>query len=172
MALVSDGVRVWDPMGVRWPCRRIMGGMPVVMWRSDAPLSIISFSRSWRFGIPRRLLGSRPPLVTRGHPHQLLQAGHAFSELLHPRLAQGLHAVLAAEFPELDDRGPLQDALLDVFPDHQDLVQGHAALVSGLAAGDAALALDRDDGLGILGVETEVDQHLEGNRRGLFALRA
>src|SRR5574341_1253046 len=154
MLLVSAADRGSDPTGVMWPWRRIMGGTPVVMWRSEAPLSTISFNSSCRVGIPWLsfpILGRSSGLVTRGHAQDLFDGGHAFANLLQARLPQGLHPVGSPQLPQLHGGGTLEDSLLDVLSDEHDLVQGHAALVSGFTTGHASLPFVSLDGLALFG---------------------
>src|SRR3989304_8201628 len=152
-------------MAVTRPWSRIMGGIPVVMWRSEAPLATNSFSNSWRFGIgpvpfsgvrvsPAAAAGPFPgpsPLRPAGHPHDFLDGGGPLADLLQAGLPQGLHPVRPGQFPELRGGPPLEDGVLDLPGDDHHPLGGHAPFVAGLAAGHAPLPLEGLDALGLLG---------------------
>src|SRR3972149_4520326 len=119
---------------------RSCGSVPFVMWRSDAPRSSMSCSRSAMLAArlsPRR---KRPP-SGQGDPEDLFDRRGSLDDLREPGLPERPHALRLRDRPELGRLRPLEDRLADLAGDRHDLADRHASLHPGEVAGRAALAL-------------------------------
>src|SRR5512135_2995500 len=125
--------------GIRRPSTRIVGAIPVVMWRSDAPFSYITLRSScivtmvetpcWtgsiRSGHPQHFFERRDPLL------QLRETG--LPERLHPQ---------ADRLPlQIDRRAAPQHEILDLLLDRHHLVKCHPPMEPGPIAFLAPLPL-------------------------------
>src|SRR5690606_5673976 len=82
-------------------------------------------------------------------PADFFERGHALADLVEARAAQGVHAQANRLLLELGGRRALQDQILERVLEQHDLVERDAALVAGVRAGLATLALHR---LALLGL--------------------
>src|ERR1039457_6891418 len=81
-------------------------------------------------------------------PHDLLDRRHAVLDLLEARAPKGDHALLETLSLDLDGRRAGEDELADLLGDLEHLDEGDTALVAGVVALFAALALDALAALG------------------------
>src|SRR3989338_8305356 len=110
------------------------------MWRSDAPRSTMSCSRSAMLAAmlsPRR---KRPP-SGQGDPEDLFDRRGSLDDLHEPGLPERPHALRLCDRPELRGLRPLEHRLADLVGDRHHLVDRHTSLHAGEVAGRAALAL-------------------------------
>src|ERR1019366_6954760 len=96
-------------------------------------------------------------------PDDLLDRRHAVLDLLEARAAEGDHALLETLPLDLDGRRAREDEFADLLGDLEHLDEGDAALVAGVVALLAALALHDLNALGVLRREAEGDEDLRGD---------
>src|SRR3569623_268300 len=117
---------------------RSWGGEPVVMCRSDAPLSTIAFN-SWGRVIDWGACAvAMTSSVRRRDARDLVERGHALTDLRDARHAQRAHAALDRLALQLGRGDTLQNQALQLLGQRHHLVHRDAALVAGAVANAAA----------------------------------
>src|SRR5262245_38306739 len=109
------------------PSMRSCGGVLLVMWRSDAPLSIITL-RSWCS------VNCMERSVFHRRAQDLLGRGDALEDLVDAGQAQAGDAAPDHLGLDLGGRGALQDKLLELVDERHHLVERDPAAIPGVAA--------------------------------------
>src|SRR5271165_2897010 len=100
-------------------------------------------------------------------PDDFLDTGLPHVDAQEAGFAQGAHAVLAASVAELVERDLGNDQVAEVVVHDGQLVDAHAALVAGVVALFAALAIEPFLGGGLLGGQAQLhDDFLTGREFG------
>src|SRR3989304_3587041 len=111
--------------GIRRPSTRIVGAIPVVMWRSDAPFSYITLRSSCIVTMVETPCRTGwGPSIRRGPPLHFFERRDPLLQLRETRLAERLHPQ-ADRLPLKIERGASPEhEVLDLLPDRHHLVQG------------------------------------------------
>src|SRR3954468_17588518 len=124
--------------GCKCPCRRICGGVFVVMWRSLPPISTILLSNSLKLAA---MLSSSPQ--NSGSMHRfagdLFQSRHTVHHLDQPASAERNHAALDRLLLQFHGGSTDENQFTNLVVNLHHLVQSGATLISGVVAGAAAL---------------------------------
>src|SRR3989337_1381197 len=126
--------------GIRRPSTRIVGAIPVVMWRSDAPFSYITLRSSCIVTMVetpcRTGLG---PSIRRGHPQHFFERRDPLLQLRETRLAERLHPEADRLPLQIERRAAPQHEILDLLLDRHHFVKGDPPAEPGPAALFASL---------------------------------
>src|SRR5271157_1435145 len=121
----------------------------------------------WRMADGRWRMADGSPIFTghwpppnsdfrHGFPHDFLDGGQSVADGLEAGFAEGAHAVLATGVAEFIERDLGDDQLAEVVVHDGQLVDSHAALVTGVVALVAALAVEPFLGGALLGGQPQL----------------
>src|SRR5512135_2628695 len=127
--------------GMRRPSTRIVGAIPVVMWRSDAPFSYITLRSSCIVTMVET--PCRTVSIRRGHPQHFFERRDPLLQLRETRLAQRLHPEAYRLPLQIERRATPQDEILDLLLYRHHLVKGDTPAEPGPAALVAPFPLRR-----------------------------
>src|SRR5512140_2314231 len=136
--------------GIRRPSTRIVGAIPVVMWRSDAPFSYITLRSSCIVTMVETPCRARS--IRRGHAQHFFERRDPLLQLRETRLAERLHPQADRLPLQIERRPAPQHEILDLFLDRHHFVKGDTSTEPGPAAVIAPLppgGLGEPDPLGL-----------------------